>query len=129
MSRMLEEQQQELADGYHMAATMKLGAALGGRAGSALAHAVETWRRASGLLSVGQQLTVPSNDGALQVRVASMARMLEEQQQELADGYRLAATMKLSAAVGGRAGQRWRMLWSGGGVRALCCPRGSRVPR
>ena len=76
---------------------------------------METWRRASGLLSVGQQLTVPSNDGALQVRVASMARMLEEQQQELADGYRLAATMKLSAAVGGRAGsalahavERWR---------------------
>ena len=55
MSRMLEEQQQELADGYHMAATMKLGAALGGRAGSALAHAVETWRRAGALLSVEQQ--------------------------------------------------------------------------
>ena len=55
LSRMLEEQQQELADGYHMAATMKLGAALGGRAGSALAHAVETWRRAGALLSVAQQ--------------------------------------------------------------------------
>eukprot|EP00964_Phaeocystis_antarctica_P141228 scaffold106211_cov63-Phaeocystis_antarctica.AAC.1 len=104
MSRMLEEQQQELADGYHMAATMKLGAALGGRAGSALAHAVETWRRAGALLSTGQQLTAPSNDGALQVRVASLSRMLEQQQQELGDSYRLAATMKLSAAVGGRAG-------------------------
>merc|ERR1719217_1966779 len=55
MSRMLEEQQQELADGYLMAATMKLGAALDGRAGSSLALAVETWRRACALLSVGQQ--------------------------------------------------------------------------
>lgn len=55
MTQMLEEQQLELADGYHMAATMKLGAALGGRAGSALAHAVETWRRAGALLSAGQQ--------------------------------------------------------------------------
>jgi hypothetical protein len=185
---MLEEQQQELADGYHMAATMKLGAALGGRAGSALAHAVERWRRACALLSVGQQsaalsgevaeraalsqqvaaleaelaaergalasaeaaaararaevgvaraeadaarqevssahdeddaaslkmtqmaaqLATASQDGSaatsLRTRVESLSRMLEEQQQELADGYHMAATMKLGAALGGRAG-------------------------
>ena len=46
------EQQQELADGYLMAATAKLGAALGGHAGSSLAHALETWRRASALMSI-----------------------------------------------------------------------------
>ena len=44
MSRMLEEQQQELADGYRLAATMKLGGVAGGRAGSALVHALERWR-------------------------------------------------------------------------------------
>ena len=55
MSRMLEEQQQELADGYLMAATAKLGAALGGHAGSSLAHAMETWRRSSALLSAAAQ--------------------------------------------------------------------------
>ena len=104
MSRMLEEQQQELADGYLMAATAKLGAALGGHAGSSLAHALETWRRASALMSSTGQLAAPSSDGALQVRVESMSRMLEEQQQELADGYLMAATMKLGAALGGHAG-------------------------
>jgi hypothetical protein len=188
MTQMLEEQQQELADNYRLAATMKLGAALGGRAGSALAHAVERWRRACALLSVGQQsaalsgevaeraalsqqvaaleaelaaergalasaeaaaararaevgvaraeadaarqevssahdeddaaslkmtqmaaqLATASQDGSaatsLRTRVESLSRMLEEQQQELADGYHMAATMKLGAALGGRAG-------------------------
>ena len=179
MTQMLEEQQQELADNYRLAATMKLGAALGGRAGSALAHAVETWRRACALLSTGQQsasgeigehaalsqqtqaleaklaagrealalaeaaateakadaeaarqevgwargqekatslkmtqmaaqLATASQDGSaatsLRTRVESLSRMLEEQQQELADGYHMAATMKLGAALGGRAG-------------------------
>ena len=189
MSRMLEEQQQELADHHRLAATMKLSAAVGGRAGSSLAHAVERWRRACALLSVGQQqsaalsgkasehamlsqqvaaleaelaaerealasaeavaaqaraevgvaraeadaarhevssahaeddeaslkmtqmaaqLAAASEEGsvatALRTRVASMSRMLEEQQQELADGYLMAATMKLGAALGGHAG-------------------------
>ena len=179
LSRMLEEQQQELADNYRLAATMKLSAAVGGRAGSALAHAVERWRRACALLSTGQQsasgevaehatlsqqtqalevklaagrealasaeaaateakadaeaarhevgvargeekaaslkltrmaaqLATASQDGSaatsLRTRVASLSRMLEEQQQELADGYHMAATMKLGAALGGRAG-------------------------
>ena len=189
MSRMLEEQQQELADHQRLAATMKLSAAVGGRAGSSLAHAVERWRRACALLSVGQQqsaalsgkasehamlsqqvaaleaelaaerealasaeavaaqaraevgvaraeadaarhevssahaeddeaslkmtqiesqLAAASEEGSvatsLRTRVASMSRMLEEQQQELADGYLMAATMKLGAALGGHAG-------------------------
>jgi hypothetical protein len=188
MSRMLEEQQQELADHHRLAATMKLGAALGGRAGSSLAQAVETWRRACALLSAGQQsaalsgkasehamlsqqvaaleaalaaerealasaeavaaqaraevgvaraeadsvrqevssahaeddeaslkmtqmaaqLAAASEEGSvatsLRTRVASMSRMLEEQQQELADGYLMAATAKLGAALGGHAG-------------------------
>jgi len=189
MSRMLEEQQQELADHHRLAATMKLSAAVGGRAGSSLAHAVERWRRACALLSVGQQqsaalsgkasehamlsqqvaaleaelaaerealasaeavaaqaraevgvaraeadaarhevssahaeddeaslkmtqmaaqLAAASEEGsvatALRTRVESMSRMLEEQQQELADGYLMAATMKLGAALGGHAG-------------------------
>ena len=188
MSRMLEEQQQELADHHRLAATMKLSAAVGGRAGSSLAHAVERWRRACALLSVGQQQSAAlsgkasehamlsqqvaaleaelaaerealasaeavaaqaraevgvaraeadaarhevssahaeddeaslkmtqmaaqlaaSEEGsvatALRTRVASMSRMLEEQQQELADGYLMAATAKLGAALGGHAG-------------------------
>ena len=189
MSRMLEEQQQELADHHRLAATMKLSAAVGGRAGSSLAHAVERWRRACALLSVGQQqsaalsgkasehamlsqqvaaleaelaaerealasaeavaaqaraevgvaraeadaarhevssahaeddeaslkmtqmaaqLAAASEEGSvatsLRTKVASMSRMLEEQQQELADGYLMAATAKLGAALGGHAG-------------------------
>ena len=48
---MLQEQQEELAEGYRMAAAAKLSAAVGGWRGSALAHAVATWRQASALQS------------------------------------------------------------------------------
>ena len=44
MSRMLEEQQQELDDSYRRAAAVKLGGMAGCCAGSALAHALERWR-------------------------------------------------------------------------------------
>ena len=183
MSRMLEEQQQELADGYRVVTTVKLETAMGGHAGSALTHALERWRWACALLSAEQQsanvevaeraalsqqvealesklvagwrtlatskeaaavarqeavvahgretaattkmtelesrLVVAAQEGSaatsLRVRVESMSRMLEEQQRELADGYRLAATMKLGGVAGGRAGsalahtlERWR---------------------
>ena len=54
MSQMLQEQQEELAEGYRMAAAAKLSAAVGGWRGSALAHAVATWRQASALQSAGQ---------------------------------------------------------------------------
>ena len=183
MSRMLEEQQEELTDGYRVVATVKLETAMGGHAGSALTNALERWRWACALLSAEQQsasgevaervalsqqvealelklvagwrtlataketvaaarqeavvahgretaatlkmvdmesqLVAASQEGAaatsLWVRVESMSRMLEEQQQELADGYRLAATMKLGGVAGGRAGsalvhalERWR---------------------
>merc|ERR1740124_1437977 len=53
-------------------------------------------------------LAAASQEGAaatsLRVRVQSMSQMLEDQQQELADGYQLAATVKLKAAMGGHAG-------------------------
>ena len=183
MSRMLEEQQEKLTDGYRVVATVKLETAMSGHAGSALMHVLERWRWACALLSAEQQsasgevaervalsqqvealelklvagwrtlataketvaaarqeavvahgretaatlkmvdmesqLVAASQEGAaatsLWVRVESMSRMLEEQQQELADGYRLAATMKLGGVAGGRAGsalvhalERWR---------------------
>ncbi len=55
MSQMLHEQQEELAEGYRMAAAAKLSAAVGGWRGSALAHAVATWRQASALQSANVQ--------------------------------------------------------------------------
>ena len=180
MSRMLEEQQQELADGYRREATLRLETAMGGRAVLVLAHALERWRWACALLSAEQQsadgdmaesaalsqkvealesklvagwralatakdavavaqqetraahgretaatikmteiksrLEVASQEGSaatsLRVRVESMSRMLEEQQQELADGYCLAATIKLGGVAGGCAGLALEHAWA-----------------
>jgi len=183
MSRMLEEQQQELDDSYRRAAAVKLKTAMGGRAGLVLAHALERWRWACALLpaeqqsangevaeraALGQQvealelklvagwralatakeaiavaqqeakvahgretaattkmteiesrLAAAVQEGSavtsLRVRVESMSRMLEEQQQELDDSYRRAAAVKLGGMAGCCAGsalahalERWR---------------------
>ena len=180
MSRMLEQQQQELADGYRREAALRLETAMGGRAVLVLAHALERWRWACALLSAEQQtadgdvaetaalsqkvealesklvagsralatakeeaavaqqearaahgretaatikmteiksrLEVASQEGlaatSLRVRVESMSRMLNEQQQELADGYRLAATIKLGGVAGGCAGLALEHAWA-----------------
>ena len=100
---MLQEQQEELAEGYRMAAAAKLSAAVGGWRGSALAHAVATWRQASALQSAGQPAANAQGgeaaSAALRARLESMSQMIQEQQEQQEDLATVAVTAKLGAAV------------------------------
>ena len=94
MSRILEEQQQELADGYRVVTTVKLETAMGGHAGSALTNALERWRWACALLSAEQQ----SASGEVAERVA-LSQQVEALELKLVAGWRTLATAKETVAA------------------------------
>ena len=117
LSQMLQEQQQEVAEGYLFAAGSKLRAVMVGATVTAQARALATWRGAC-LARVGDaQPAVPLANGAASgAKVQALSQMLQEQQQELADSYVFAAGSKLQAVmVGAKVATQARALatWRG----------------
>ena len=121
LSQMLQEQQQELAEGYVFAAGSKLRAVLVGATVATQARALATWRGACIARAGDAQPAVPvANGTARGAKMQALSQMLQEQQQELADSYVFAAGSKLQAVmVGAKVATQARALATWRGVCML----------